>query len=50
MRNNLIMQIVDGVARGLELVGLAVIGVAFIYAVRRAGQYHRMGRPDVYGN
>lgn len=42
------MQIVDGVARGLELVGVAVIGVAFIYAVLRAARHYRLGRPNVY--
>lgn len=42
------MQIVDMVARGLELFGVAVIGVAFVFAVLRAVQHHRLGRPDVY--
>lgn len=42
------MQIVDGVARGLELVGVAVIAVAFVYAVLRAARHYRMGRPDVF--
>ena len=42
------MQIVDGVARGLELVGVAVIAAAFVYAALRAVRHYRMGRPDVY--
>lgn len=42
------MQIVDMVARGLELVGVAVIAVAFVYAALRAVRHYRMGRPDVY--
>lgn len=48
MTHNLTMQIVDWVARGLELVGVAVIGVAFIYAVLRAVRHYRLGRLDVY--
>ncbi|MGC1871149.1 MAG: DUF1622 domain-containing protein [Acidobacteriaceae bacterium] len=48
MRNNVTMQIVDGVARGLELVGVAVITVAFLYAALRAVRRYRMGCPDVY--
>jgi uncharacterized membrane protein len=42
------MQIVDGVARGLELVGVAVITGAFVYAALRAVRHYRLGRPDVY--
>jgi len=42
------MQIVDGVARGLELVGVGVIAVAFIYAALRAVRHYRMGRRDAY--
>lgn len=48
MTHNLTMQIVDWVARGLELVGVAVIGIAFIYAVLRAVRHYQTGRPDVY--
>ncbi|MGB8478481.1 MAG: DUF1622 domain-containing protein [Acidobacteriaceae bacterium] len=48
MRHNVTMQIVDGAARGLELVGVSVIAVAFVYAVLRAMQHYRLGRPDVY--
>jgi uncharacterized membrane protein len=48
MTQNLTMQIVDWVARGLELVGVAVIGVAFIYAVLRAVRHYRTGRPDAF--
>ena len=48
MTHNLTMQIVDMVARGLELVGVAVIAVAFVYAALRAVRHYRMGRPDVY--
>ena len=42
MTHNLTMQIVDWVARGLELVGVAVIGIAFVYAVLRAVQHYRL--------
>ncbi len=48
MTHNLTMDIVDWVARGLELVGVAVIGVAFIYAVLRAVRHYRLGRQDVF--
>jgi uncharacterized membrane protein len=48
MRNQVIMQIVDGVARGLELVGVAVIAVSFVYAILRAVQHYRAGRPDIF--
>jgi uncharacterized membrane protein len=48
MTHNLRMQIVDLVARGLELVGVAVIGVAFVYAVLRAVRHYRLGRQDLY--
>lgn len=48
MGHHVTMQIVDGVARGLELVGVAVIAVAFVYAALRAVRHYRMGRPDVY--
>jgi uncharacterized membrane protein len=48
MTQNITMQIVDTVARGLELAGVAVIAVAFIYAVLRGVQHYRLGRRDVY--
>ena len=48
MTNSLTMQIVDTVARSLELIGVAVIAVAFVYAALRAARHYRMGRPDVY--
>ena len=48
MTQSITMQIVDTVAKGLELVGVAVIGIAFVYAVLRAARHYRLGRSDVY--
>ena len=48
MTHAVTMQIVDLVARCLELVGVAVIAVAFVYAILRAVRHYRLGRQDVY--
>jgi uncharacterized membrane protein len=42
------MRIVDLVSQGLELVGVAVIGISFIYAVVRALRHYRQRQLDAY--
>lgn len=48
MENNVAMRIVDFVAQGLELVGVAVIGASFLYAAFRAIGHFRRGALDAY--
>jgi uncharacterized membrane protein len=42
------IRIVDLTALGLELVGVAVIGIAFLYAAVRAVRHYRQRTPDAY--
>ena len=48
MDSNLPIQIVDFTARGLELVGVAVIGIGFIYAGFRALAHLGQKRPNSF--
>jgi uncharacterized membrane protein len=48
MDNIILIRVVDITAQWLEFVGVAVIGIAFIYAAFRALGHFRQRRPDPY--
>ncbi len=48
MESNLVIQGVDLIAQGLEILGVAVIGIAFLYATMRALLHFRQQNPDAY--
>jgi uncharacterized membrane protein len=48
MAHILTMRIVDTVARSLELIGVAVIAIAFVYAMVRAVGHYSLGRLGEY--
>ena len=43
-----IMQIVELIARGLELIGVGVIAFAFVHAMLRGALHFGQRRPDAY--
>jgi uncharacterized membrane protein len=48
MESNAVTQGVELIVRGLEILGVAVIGIAFPYATIRCFVDIRQGRPDAY--
>jgi uncharacterized membrane protein len=48
MENIILIRIVEFTAQWLEFVGVAVIGIAFIYSASRALGHFRQKRPDPY--
>lgn len=48
MDSNIPIRIIEFTAQGLEFIGVAVIGIAFIYAGFRALTHNRQKRPDAY--
>jgi uncharacterized membrane protein len=48
MESNAVAQYIDLIAQGLEIVGVAVIGIAFLYATVRCLVHIRQRRPDAY--
>jgi uncharacterized membrane protein len=49
MDSKLLIRTIEFTAFGLEFVGVAVIGIAFIYAGFRSLRDYRQKNPDVYG-
>lgn len=50
METNLIIRITDFIALALEIIGVAVIGVSFIYAGVRALRQFKERNPNTYDN
>jgi uncharacterized membrane protein len=48
MESNLVVQGVDLIAQALEVLGVAVIGIAFLFATMRALLHFRRQDPDAY--
>lgn len=48
MEWNAVTQGIDVIARALEIVGVSVIGIAFLYATIRCLVHIRQKRPDAY--
>lgn len=48
MESNAVTQAIELIARGLEVLGVAVIGIAFLYATMRGLVHIRQRKPDAY--
>ena len=48
MESNAVTQSIELIARGLEVLGVAVIGIAFLYATMRGLVHIRQRKPDAY--
>jgi uncharacterized membrane protein len=48
MDNNILTRIIEFTAQWLEFIGVAVIGIAFLYAAFRALGHYKQRRPDPY--
>jgi uncharacterized membrane protein len=48
MEPNAVIESIDLIALGLEIFGVAVIAIAFLYATVRSVLHFRQGKPDAY--
>jgi uncharacterized membrane protein len=48
MQSNAVTQCIELIVRGLEIVGIAVIGISFIYATIRGLVHASQRKPDAY--
>jgi uncharacterized membrane protein len=48
MEPNAVIQVVELIAEGLEFLGVAVIGIAFLYGTIRGLLHFRQRKPDAY--
>jgi uncharacterized membrane protein len=48
MEPNAVIESIDLIALGLEILGVAVIALAFLYATFRSVLHFRQGKPDAY--
>jgi len=48
MEPNVVIQVVELIAEGLEFLGVAVIGIAFLYGTIRGLLHFRQHKPDAY--
>lgn len=48
METHIIIQIIDFTARSLEVIGVCVIGIGFVYAGLRALTHYRQKRADTF--